>query len=53
MKKYLIEWQTDYSDCFAERMGADVVEAENKEKAVEKFYKNNHRKEIVTNIEEM
>ena len=37
MKKFLIEWETDFCDNFPERMGEHVIEAENENEAIRKF----------------
>lgn len=37
MKKYLIEWETDFCEDFPERQGESIIEAENEEEAAKKF----------------
>ena len=53
LKKFLIEWETDFCDDFPERMGVCEVEAETKKDAIQNFYTNHRRKHIITNIEEI
>lgn len=52
MKKYLIEWETDYCDNFPERSGECVIEAKTEDEAVEKFHKNSASKQIIIGIRE-
>lgn len=52
MKKYLIEWETDYCDNFPEKSGECVIEAEFEEDAAKEFYKNSVSKAIIINIQE-
>ena len=52
MKKYLIEWETDFCDNFPERSGECVVEAETEKEAAEKFYDLKIPKSIIMNIQE-
>ena len=52
MKKYLIEWETDYCEDFPEKSGECVIEAESEEEAAQKFYKNSVSKAIIFNIQE-
>ena len=37
MKKFLIEWETDYCDSFPEQWGQEIIEAENEDEAIQKF----------------
>lgn len=52
MKKFLIEWETDYCDDFPERSGECVIEAETEDEAAQKFWKNAASKQIITGIYE-
>ena len=53
MKKWLIEWETDYCENFPERSGECVIEAETEDEATEKFYKNSVSKQIIIGIHEI
>ncbi len=37
MKKFYIEWETDFCDCFPEKSGSVEIEAENETEAIRKF----------------
>lgn len=37
MKKFYIEWETDFCDCFPEKSGSVEIEAENETEATRKF----------------
>ena len=50
MKKYLIEWETDYCEDYREQFGNLIVEAENEEEAAKQFH-GSHA--IITNIREV
>ena len=52
MKKYLIEWETDYCDDFPERRGTFPVEAESEEEAAKKFHEMSFSKAIIIGIHE-
>lgn len=53
MKKWLIEWETDYCDCFPERSGECVIEAETEQEAIQKFRKGSVTKSFITDITEV
>jgi hypothetical protein len=53
MKKYLIEWETDYCEDFPEKSGECVIEAESEEDAAQRFYKNTKSKATVINIQKI
>ena len=52
MKKFLIEWETDYCDDFPERRGEYIIEAENEEEAAKKFNLMSFKKAVIINITE-
>lgn len=52
MKKYLIEWETDYCDAFPERSGEYPIEADSEEEAAKKFYEMSSSKAIIIGIHE-
>lgn len=52
MKKYLIEWETDYCDNFPERSGETIIEAETENEAAQKFYKTSISKAVIIGIHE-
>lgn len=52
MKKFLIEWETDYCDDFPERRGEYIIEAENEQEAANKFYLMSFSKAVIINITE-
>lgn len=37
MKKYYIEWETDFCDCFPEKSGSVEITAESEIEAIRKF----------------
>ena len=53
MKKWLIEWETDYCDNFPELSGETVIEAENEVEAVQKFTANSLSKQIIIGVHEI
>lgn len=53
VKKWLIEWETDYCDNFPERRGASVIEAETEEEAAQIFNKNALSKQNIIDISEL
>lgn len=53
MKKWLIEWETDYCDKFPELSGETVIEAENEVEAVQKFTANSLSKQIIIGVHEI
>ena len=53
VKKWLIEWETDYCDNFPEKSGECVIEAETEHEAVRKFSKNSASKQIIIGIHEI
>lgn len=53
MKKFLIEWETDFCDNFPERMGDHIIEAETEEEAVKKFNALKIQKACVSRVEEV
>ena len=52
MKRFLIEWETDYCDNFPERSGECVIEADSEKEAAQEFYKNKIGKAFIVNITE-
>ena len=52
MKKWLIEWETDYCDDFPEKSGDCVIDAETEKEAAERFNSLKIPKAIITNIKE-
>ena len=53
MKKFLIEWETDFCDNFPERMGEHVIEAENENEAIRKFNALKIQKACISRVEEV
>ena len=53
MKKFRIEWETDYCDCFPERTGERIIEAASEEEAVKKFRERGMHRPIISSIEEI
>lgn len=53
MKKFLIEWETDYCDCFPERFGTNIIEAKTEKEALIKFKNLKIQKACVSRIEEV
>ena len=53
MKKFQIEWETDYCDNFPEQSGDVTIEAETEEEALCKFGEMKIRKACVSNIYEV
>lgn len=52
MKRYLIEWETDFCEDFPEAFGEVLIEAETEEEAAEKFYALKIPVSVIMNIEE-
>lgn len=53
MKKFLIEWETDYCDSFPEQSGQEIIEAETEDEALKKFYALKIRKACVGYVGEV
>lgn len=53
MKKYLIEWGTDYCDDFPERNDEEIIEAETETEAIEKFESLKIPKAIIYKVKEL
>lgn len=52
MKRWIVEWETDYCDDFPERSGKCVIEAETEDEAEKKFYEISSSKAIIIGIHE-
>lgn len=52
MKKFYIEWETDYCDEHPEDYGDCEIIADTEDEAVRKFYKTHHKKAIIISITE-
>lgn len=52
MKKYTIEWETDFCDNFPETNGSCTVEAETEKEAIEKFKALKKPKAIIVDLYE-
>ena len=50
MKKYCIEWETDFCEDYPEEHGESVIEAENEKEASQKFKR---YKTVILNISEV
>ena len=53
MKKYLIEWETDYCDNFPERSGETIIEAANEDEAAQRFYETKLIKACILRVSEV
>lgn len=53
MKRFYIEWETDFCDSFSERRGSVEIEAENETEAIRKFNALNIQKGCISYIGEM
>lgn len=51
MKKYLIDWETDYCDNFPEKSGTNAIMADTKEEAIKKFNDLRIPKAVVIGVE--
>ena len=52
MKRFLIEWETDFCEDFPEMSGEVLIEAETEEEAVKKFYALKIPASVIINVEE-
>lgn len=53
MKKFLIEWETDFCDNFPEKTGDRIIEAETEDEAIRKFNALKIQKACISRVEEV